>query len=311
MEFESLITPGDPAFLEFGRKLWTERDDLRAAFPAPDGRAFAKWLAVSGALEYPEPLGRHYPPVPPEDLRRTGCGGATEHGHLWSSLEDFEVVWEAWRLHGHRPFGELGDVLDFGCGSGRLARWLARALPGATVHGCDVRAAGVEWCRQHLPGDFRVSSTTPPLPWSHDSMDLVVALSLFSHFDRDSSAHWLRELARVCRPDGRILVTTHGAFAAWVLARSEEHQRNFFVDAAGASRIARSLQQDGFVFHRPPAAWLAALDGPSPDYGQAFLTEPFARREWRKVAEVVACIPAALFLFQDLYVLKPVKPDRV
>lgn len=304
-DFADLIVAGDPAYLAAGERIHAARPDLQQAFPDTASVGFRKWLAASGVLEYPDELGRFFPPVPPEDLRRTGCGGAEAHGHLYTALEDLEVVYETWRLHVNRPLGEVRSVLDFGCGCGRASRWFAHTMPDAEIHGCDVRLAGIEWCREHLRGDYRHSSTEPPLPFETDSMDLVVALSLFSHFDRESSIAWMRELARVCRPDGRMIVTTHGLFSLWVIARSPEHQDAFFVDAAGAAELARRIQREDFLFHEPPADWLKALDGPSRDYGQAFYTERFVREAYADSVEVVSVTPAALLLFQDVYVLKP------
>lgn len=305
MNFAELITPADPEYLAAGRQLHAERTDLQAAYPDPDGLGFRKWLAVSGALEYPERLGSFFPGLPPEDLRRTGCGGTAAHGHLYTALEDFEVVHETWRIFGDRPFEQIGSVLDFGCGCGRTARWFAQTMPDTSVFGCDVRRAGIDWCNENLRGEYRYSNTTPPLPFEDDSMEVVVALSLFSHFDRESSIAWLRELVRVCRPDGRLILSTHGAFSLWVIARSLEHQQSFHLDAAAALDLARRLQKEEFLFYEPPEEWFSVLDGPARDYGQAFLTEHFVRDAWGGDVEVVACVPAALFLFQDLYVLKP------
>ena len=138
-------------------------------------------------------------------------------------------------------------------------------------------------------------------------MDVVVALSLFSHFDRQSSLAWLRELVRVCRPDGRLILTTHGAFSLWVIARSAEHQQSFHVDAEIAADLARRIQKEDFLFYEPPEEWFAVLDGPARDYGQAFMTERFVRDAWAQDVEIVACVPAGLFLFQDLYVMKPLE----
>ncbi len=305
MEFAELITPVDPEYLAIGRRLHAERSDLQQAFPDPDALGFRKWLAVSGMLEYPDQLGRFFPAVPPEDLRRTGCGGMAAHGHLYTALEDFEVIHETWRIYGDRPFQEIKSILDFGCGCGRTARWFAQTMPDAQVHGCDVRKAGVDWCTAHLRGDYRHSATTPPLPFADDSMDVVVGLSLFSHFDRQSSIAWLRELVRVCRPDGRLILTTHGAFSLWVIARSAEHQQSFHLDAAGAADLARRLQVEEFLFHEPPEEWFSVLDGPARDYGQAFMTERFVAEAWGGDVEIAAYVPAALFLFQDLFVLRP------
>ena len=53
------------------------------------------------------------------------------------------------------------------------------------------------------------------------------------------------------------------------------------------------------VIHRQPGANSRERDG------QAFLTENFVREAYADSVEIVALTPAALFLFQDVYVLKP------
>ena len=91
---------------------------------------------------------------------------------------------------------------DFGSGCGRILRWCDRALPDAHLHGIDVRAASIEWSQKHLRGEFHHGPFDPPTELADDTFDLVVGLSLFSHFTREANVAWLRELVRVCRPGG-------------------------------------------------------------------------------------------------------------
>ena len=37
------------------------------------------------------------------------------------------------------------SVLDFGCGAGRVTRWIAAAFPQATIEGCDIRAVDIKF----------------------------------------------------------------------------------------------------------------------------------------------------------------------
>lgn len=302
-----LIVPDDPAFETAAREVWDAHADLREVYPDPQSDAYAHWIAVNGVLEGPEIFGPWFPPVPPRDLRQTGCGGAEAQGHLFTGYDDFEVVVDTYETFAQRDISALGSVLDFGSGCGRLLRWFDRATPKATLHGIDVRKAGVDWCAAHLRGEFVHGPFDPPSELETDAYDLVVALSLFSHFTREANLAWLRELTRVCKPDGLMLLTTHGAFSLAVLANSPEHQQAFRMEAAQARDLQRRLRSEGFHYHEMTAQLRSAIEV-GENYGQAFLDEHFVDREWAPHVEVLGCIPARLFRFQDVYVLRPRRP---
>ncbi|MEZ5989056.1 MAG: class I SAM-dependent methyltransferase [Planctomycetota bacterium] len=305
MDVGTMLRPPDPAFGASLAALWGERPDLQEAYSDPEGPGLVRWAATSGVLEYPERLGRFWPPVPPLEYRRTACGGATEQSHLWTATEDLEALRSLWDWLGGRPWTSIGSVLDFGCGCGRVLRWFPTALPGARVTGCDVRRASIDWCAANLEGDYHATGTRPPLPFADDSFDLVYALSVFSHLNRASNLAWLRELARVCRPDGRLLLTTFGPFAVWVLGHSAEHREAFRVAPAQVPDYMARLQAEGFLFHALPAERIRSMDGVERDYGQTFLTADFVAEEWASHVEVVGHVPASLSLLQDFWVLRP------
>lgn len=100
-------------------------------------------------------------------------------------------------------------ILDFGCGSGRLAR-LLRGHPGE-VHGCDLDPRLVRWTGAHL--DFlqvRLSPPQPPLPYPEGCFDLILGVSVFSHLPEEDQDAFLADLARCLAPGGRLLLSVHG-----------------------------------------------------------------------------------------------------
>lgn len=305
MDLATLLTPRGEGFLEKLRSIHANRPDLQEVFPDPLGLGMRQWMGVNGPLEYPEKLGGFYPPIPPECLRHTACGGLTEQSHLYSSVEDFRVVCELYEIYADRPITELGSVYDFGCGCGRLLRWFPVGIEGLQCVGSDVRKASIDWCGDSLEGRYFTNDVQPPLELEDDSIDLVVSLSTFSHFNRRSNHAWIRELARVCKPGGLILISTHGAFALALISRSEEHQKGLFMERAQSVDFLRRLQREHFLFHAVPTDLVEKLDGPEAEYGQAFFNELFVREDWKPYVEVLGSVPVGLSLFQDFYALRP------
>lgn len=109
----------------------------------------------------------------------------------------------------HVPLDGARDVLDFGCGCGRVLRyWEGHA---GTVSGSDRDGGAVEWCSANLQFARIVrNDLAPPLPHADASLDLVYALSVFTHLTEELQTAWRDELRRVLRPGGRLLLTTHG-----------------------------------------------------------------------------------------------------
>jgi ubiquinone/menaquinone biosynthesis C-methylase UbiE len=113
----------------------------------------------------------------------------------------------------------LGDVygkqvLEVGCGSGPLTERLVDH--GATVVACDVSAAMLEIARSRVGdrAELHHHYLAEPLTFLEDaSVDLVVA-SLVFHYLRDWVAP-LRELHRVLRPTGSVVMSIHHPAWDW------------------------------------------------------------------------------------------------
>jgi SAM-dependent methyltransferase len=160
-------------------------------------------------------------PLPPARLMRRVSGATSQLWFLFAgqaARADLEGVLER---QGRRR-AELGRVLDFGCGCGRVLRQLAEWTPEVELHGCDPDAAAVRWARRHLAFTrCALSGRRPPLDYGDASFGLVWALSVFTHLPADDERLWLDELRRVVRPGGLLVLTLHGAANAESLAEVE------------------------------------------------------------------------------------------
>ena len=140
-------------------------------------------------------------PLPPRRLMVRVAGTADADWFLRSGLAAYDAIVQ------HVP--DAQDILDFGCGCGRVTRCF-RTHDG-TVSGSDLSAEAIAWCRTNLPfGRFETNGLAPPLAFADASFDLVYALSVFTHLTADLQLAWRDELRRVLKPGGKLLITTHG-----------------------------------------------------------------------------------------------------
>ncbi len=155
------------------------------------------------------------------------------------------------------PLPEVGAVLDFGCGCGRIIRhWVDLS---ADVHGCDYNPLLIDWCRRRLPfARFETNDLEPPLPYADAQFDLIYALSVFTHLPEPLQSRWVAELARVLRPGGHLIISTHGEAYLDTLSDSERarfHAGQLVVrdaDAAGSNRCGVFFSEDYLRRHLEP-----------------------------------------------------------
>jgi len=147
--------------------------------------------------------------MPPARLRVLVDGHGDPDRFLEDAAAGAEMV-EATLARAGIELGELGSILDFGCGCGRIARHWA-GLRGPELHGCDYNPELVDWCCANLPFmDVRVNAGEPPSPYPDDLFDLIYAVSILTHLTEPLADAWMVDFKRVLRPGGLLLVTTHG-----------------------------------------------------------------------------------------------------
>lgn len=158
-----------------------------------------------------------------------------------------------------REFGARADpdVLEWGCGCARILRNLRGAGIGAgRLAGCDVDAESVDWCRRSLPGiRFERNGLGPPLPFPDAEFDAVYHYSVLTHLARERAERWIEDIARVLRPDGIMIGTTHGERYGDMLLPTERERmsRGEVVARIGANEGRKRF----LAFH--PAATMRSM----------------------------------------------------
>ena len=219
------------------------------------------------------------PPLPPESLRQIVAAAGSEE-FLWTGLVDLRNVLALLARHGRSsPVGGPA-VLDFGCGCGRLLRFLAQA-PGAwRAVGTDVNRSHVAWCREELTRvEARQNDVLPPLDLPERSFDCIYSVSIFTHLREGVALAWLSELARLLRPGGVLVATTHGLPAVRIIRDSAVHQGMFGMTPEAADALLAALETEGFVF-RPYARATLEDAQAGDDYGNAFVHARRLRDAW-------------------------------
>ncbi len=100
---------------------------------------------------------------------------------------------------------DFRSLLDVGCGTGALLEAILSAHPGARAVGIDLSPEMLGVARERLGERARLlAADAEHLPLGNEEVDLVVCVDSFHHYPDPRAA--LREMARVTRPDGRLVI---------------------------------------------------------------------------------------------------------
>lgn len=127
-------------------------------------------------------------------------------------------------------------ILDAGCGTGVAEDALSDL---GSVVGIDIAPKALAGRSPTCPESLCVASVNAA-PFPDETFDLVVALDILEHIEDDGSV--LRELYRICRAGGRLMITVPAY--QWLHSAHDEalgHCRRY-----SARRIRRLLRDAGF-----------------------------------------------------------------
>ncbi len=100
-------------------------------------------------------------------------------------------------------------ILDVACGTGRFLTQLHDALPKAKLYGVDLSPYYVEQARNVVSNTAAITVTTEnaeALPFDDASFDAVTSIYLFHELPRAARRNVLREMWRVAKPGGRVVI---------------------------------------------------------------------------------------------------------
>lgn len=179
------------------------------------GVVFSAWEAYEWIFVTRDPL------IPPRSLRTTFC--------VTTNVEDYRNAGEGFLRTFIRYCGITPDdkVLEIGSGCGRIAIPLIQFLsPLGSYDGLEIQKEGYQWCRDTITnrypnfrftysdihnkdynpeGALKASEYRFPYPDKH--FDFVFMTSVFTHMLPGDMKHYLAEIFRVLKTDGRCLMT--------------------------------------------------------------------------------------------------------
>ena len=131
-------------------------------------------------------------------------------------------------------------ILDVGCGTGANLLLLAKY---GDAEGVDVSADALAFCRER--GIDKVKQgVAEQLPYDDRTFDLVTALDVVEHMDDDLAG--LKEMYRVLRPGGRVLIFVPTFMFLWGLQDDVSHHRRRY----RMSELRGVLEKAGFKVER-------------------------------------------------------------
>ena len=244
----------------------------------------ARWYIRDPRLE---------PPLPPTEnigrvingssLNKYVLGGTSLFGRFQHVLSDAALG---------PGLSHYRRILDWGCGAGRLTRYLlAEAPPEQEVWGADVDAINIDWCRSAYPdGHFEQVSLLPPTPFPDGYFDLIIGVSVLTHLRENVATQWLHELRRIAAPGALLLFTTHGP--------------SLMALNGAPGRLAATLSRQGIVLTGVnPQLSFSGSGHEEPYYVDVCHSHEYIRSRWGQGLQVLD-IRQGVGLHQDLVILR-------
>lgn len=275
----------------------TERPDVRAALPEwPHAVGFSGQLGPEslavGALRLILRIGSDEEQVeielpdivlPPDHLQTRQVGGVWGEQFFAAGRGILDQIRAAFEAVGH-PLESAARILDFGCGCGRVVRGFAEIPHVGAVHGCDIDAEAIAWNRGHLAhlGEFTTNPTMPPTAFPDGWFEAIYSVSVFTHLPEPMQHAWIRELHRITRPGGVVLLSLHG-------------ERYWRQDPG----VTHDVETSGFAYRT------GAVTAGLPDfYMVAYHSIDYVRRSWSDHFDLMAHHPSYIDGAHDAVVLR-------
>ena len=141
----------------------------------------------------------------------------------------------------------LEKVLDVGCGTGKLVKFLNDNCFQA--YGCDNADIAVNAAQNINKKNAIIKASAIKLPFKKHSFDLISSISTIEHLTKKEAGEFVNEVKRVLKPNGFIFVVTPNFASPWRFIQikkwfgySDPTHINFFTPLS----LAKLLKDYGF-----------------------------------------------------------------
>jgi 2-polyprenyl-3-methyl-5-hydroxy-6-metoxy-1,4-benzoquinol methylase len=221
-------------------------------------------------------------PQPPLHLQER-VGGSVDFIHV--AVQTATLVMTC--VGKYKPIFESGNILDWGCGCGRVITQLMKFVSLERLYGCDIDSAAIAWDKENLKGpSFTPINPYPPTNYPDRTFDVIYGISVITHLDEDSQMLWLRELERIARPGAIVALSVMG-----------ERLRTTNMPAS----LEKEWADKGFAAFVPNYSDCLREFSHQGYYQEAYHTLDYITANWGRYFEVVEYVETK---FQDLVILR-------
>jgi SAM-dependent methyltransferase len=147
------------------------------------------------------------PGFPEDTVQSQFCGSSGEKA-LRGAYQFYKCV-KKYCESLKNPIQSRSRVLDFGCGWGRIIRFLFKDTNCENLFGLDVDPKMIDFCSKEMHcGTYFLVNSEPPSVLKDGSIDVVYTFSVFSHLAEGTAINWIIEFSRILKPGGILIATT-------------------------------------------------------------------------------------------------------
>jgi 2-polyprenyl-3-methyl-5-hydroxy-6-metoxy-1,4-benzoquinol methylase len=184
----------------------------------------------------------------------------------------------------------VGIVMDFGSGWGRITQLLSLYFDPDRILGCDVMDSAIDEAKRNsVRAKFIKTEAWPPTSLQNETVDYIFSFSVFSHLSEDNAWAWIREFHKILRPGGLAFLTTrHKSFFDYLEFLHKKTDIPSF--ANGAHKAFRNIESAKEKYDQG----LFCFDGLggggkdlTPVYGEAFIPPQYVDDKYGKIFSAV------------------------
>jgi SAM-dependent methyltransferase len=197
------------------------------------------------------------------------------------------------------------DILDWGCGHGRVLRTLKAAFPGARLTATDLVREPADYCAKAFGATPLYSKVRPEDIHIDGRFDLVWCGTMLTNVTPDRFVGFLKLFTSVLSPGGLLVFTTHGRYVA---DRLRGGSQEYGLEEKVIRKLLAEFDREGYGYGDYPAevlkiahiesdygisvsspSWVCARLAELPDLRIVHLQE----RGWDNHQDIIACLRPA------------------
>ncbi len=142
-------------------------------------------------------------------------------------------------------------ILDFGCGDGNSAFFISKNISSYQYSGIDVSVKSIEKaCSRNIPNcKFQYYDGTN-IPFEDDTFDVVFAACVFHHIDEEKHLAALKEIFRVLKKNGKLIVFEHNPYNPFTLKAVHDCPFDIGVKLISASKMKKKIRTVCFSINK-------------------------------------------------------------